>query len=254
MAKNPSWINERGIGTVRISLDKGKAITYRAWTYEKRELSFNNGMSELRIKGKAHVELRAPEEYIKGLCGIIVDFMRSEGRKYDFVSLRAPLDVIKHFIPPPNVCKCSLENSLMRVREIINNSTANKVVLFLSTSEFLAGSADVDEYVFTDGNIVIRDDVMMFSGTKAHHNLLYSIEVHGSTWSIIIEGIVDAELYMYVHAPRELWDTIINGIKEAVGNRDVEIINEDEDYEEDGVEELNEEDEDSNYDFVIGPN
>lgn len=63
--------------------------------------------------------MKAPVKYLRELSGIIIGFMRGEGRKYSLISLSAPLNVIRRYVPSPNIYRYSLKDSLEMVKEII---------------------------------------------------------------------------------------------------------------------------------------
>ncbi len=259
-----NWINERDVRKVYIRLDRGRSVRCEAWSYERHKLLISAGRDRSKVvEGEAHVYVKAPIKYLRELSGIITGFMRSEGRKYGFISFSAPLSVTRRYAPSPNIYRYSLEDSLERVKEVIRNSMADSVALHLNTSEYLGGAIGTEEYVFTDGRVSINE-VAMFSGVRAQHNANFSIDVKGSTWSIVLDELFGTyetiAQPIHVYAPRALWDPIINSIKEALGGRELFIINEDEelrDKEEENLEldEWNEEsDESSNDFFTIGLN
>ena len=257
------WIKERSVKEVHVNLSRGRSVKCEAWSYGRHELVIRAGRARSRVtEGEAHVYVKAPVKYLRELSGIIIDFMRGEGRKYSLISLSAPLNVIRRYVPSPNIYRYSLEDSLEMVKEIIKDSIADAVALHLTTSMYGGGVIGTEEYVFTDGRVSISE-VTMFSGVKARHDVSFSIDVNDSTWSIVIDELfgTDETITQPIHisAPRALWDPIINGIKEALGNRELFIINEDEelrDKEEENPEldEWDEEDEPGNDFFTIGLN
>ena len=257
------WINERDIREVHVSLSRGRSVKCEAWSYGRHKLVISAGRVRSRVvEGEAHVYVKAPVRYLRELSGVIISFMRSEGRKYRLISLSASLSVIRRYVPSPNIYRYSLEDSLKMVKEIIKDSIADAVALHLTTSMYGGGVIGTEEYVFTDGMVSINE-VTMFSGVKAWHDVSFSIDVNDSTWSIVLDELfgTDETITQPIHisAPRALWDPIINSIKKALGSRELFIINEDEELrnkEEEGPEldEWNEEDEPGNNFFTIGPN
>ena len=258
-----NWINERNVKDVYVNLSRGRSVRCEAWSYGRHELRINARKAWSRVvEGEAHVYVRAPVKYLRELSGIIIKFMRSEGRKYSLISLSAPLSVIRRYVPSPNIYRYSLEDSLEMVKEIIKDSIADAVALHLTTSMYGGGVIGTEEYVFTDGSVSINE-VTVFSGVKARHDVSFSIDVNNSTWSIVLDELfgTDETITQPIHisAPRALWDPIINSIRGSLDGRELFIINEDEelrDEEEEDTEldEWNEEDEPGNDYFTVGLN
>ncbi|WP_054844678.1 hypothetical protein [Vulcanisaeta souniana] len=116
------WIKERNIDRIHITLSRGKTVKYDAWSYEKRELTFNGRRNKSKFEGEAHVSIKAPTKYMRKLSDVIMGFIRSEGHRYRFISFSAPQTVIKRYAPSLSTCRCSLEDALIKVKEIINSS------------------------------------------------------------------------------------------------------------------------------------
>ncbi|MGC8607476.1 MAG: hypothetical protein ACP5GZ_06310 [Vulcanisaeta sp.] len=256
-----AWISERHISIINIDLEeKGDALEYNARTYESRELTYN-GKDNLKLDGEARIDIYAPINCLEELSHYIIDFIRNNGNKYRLIRFSAPQSIIEKYVPPPNACKCSLRNALKYTRDIISQSEADVINLYLSTAMLESGGFGDNEALLTNGNIEV-ESITLLGGTESFGKANYVMNLSNAKWAIHIEGELEVdygneqviELNIHVNAPKSLWKLIINNVKKSLGGRKLHVIDEDKELEE-SIEYKGEEDYEAGEDrFVIGPN
>ncbi|ADY01729.1 hypothetical protein VMUT_1525 [Vulcanisaeta moutnovskia 768-28] len=256
-----AWISERRISTINIDLEeKGDALEYNARTYESRELTYN-GKDILKADGEARIDIHAPINCLEELSHYIIDFIRNNGHKYKLIRFSAPQSIIEKYVPPPNACKCSLKDALKYVKDVINQSEADVVNLYLSTAVLESGGFGDNETLLTNDDIEV-ESITLLDGTESFNKANYVMNLSNAKWAIHIEGELEVdygneqviELNIRVNAPRSLWKLIINNVKRSLDGRKLHVVNEDKELEE-SIEYKGEEDyEADGVRFVIGPN